>query len=356
MSAIRDPNMFGDGYEHHFEPVSSVDLNRVERFSDLLEAYRHSSFGARQLGEAFSIFEEMARNPDCYVVCTVSGAMTVAKMGLVLSEMIERGYIDCIVSTGALQAHGMIEGAGLEHFKYRPDMDDSELFRRGYNRVYDTLELEKNLDTLEIQVREILDAFPDSETVGSKDICHALGRFLAERFPGRQGILKSAYEHDVPVYIPAFTDSELGLDVAIHNRLRQRAGRPPVAFDPFIDLDHYTDRILAQETLGIFTVGGGVPRNWAQQVAPYLEIMQQRLGADVVQNRRFRYGIRICPEPVHWGGLSGCTYSESTSWGKFMPVEQGGRFAEVHSDATLVWPLLVRALMERIPEKAKKAR
>ena len=353
MSAIRNPKLFGDGYGDDFEPVSSVDLNRVERFSDLLEAYQRSSFGARQLGEAFAIYEQMVRDPDCYVVCTLSGAMTVAKMGLVLSEMVERGYVDCIVSTGALQAHGMIEGAGMEHFKYRPHMDDSELFRRGYNRVYDTLELEKNLDALEVQVREVLDTLADTETFGSKDICRAFGRFLAERFPNQRGILKSAYTHDVPVYIPAFTDSELGLDVAIHNRLRRMEGKTPIAFDPFTDLDDYTDRILARKTLGIFTVGGGVPRNWAQQVAPYLEIMQQRIGQDVVESRRFRYGIRICPEPVHWGGLSGCTYSESTSWGKFVPIEQGGRFAEVYSDATLVWPLLVRALMERVPRKVR---
>ena len=351
MVDVRDPKKYGDGYQDNLEPVSSVDLHRVDRFSDLLEAYRHSSFGARQLGEAFSIFEEMAEDPDCYVVCTVSGAMTVAKMGLVLCEMVERGYVDCIISTGALQAHGMVEGVGMTHFKYRPGMNDSELYRRGYNRIYDTLELEKNLDALEVLVREVLDSMAGGPALGSKDICRALGRFLAERFLDNRGILKTAYEHEVPVYIPAFTDSELGLDVAIRNRARALEGRPPLVFDPFIDLDHYAEQISAQKRLGLFTIGGGVPRNWAQQVGPYLEIIQQRLGSRAAEPRRFHYGIRICPEPVHWGGLSGCTYSESTSWGKFVPTEQGGRFAEVHSDATLVWPLLVRALMERVPRK-----
>ena len=99
--------------------------------------------------------------------------------------------------------------------------------------------------------------------------------------------------------------------------------------------------------LGILTVGGGVPRNWAQQVAPYYDITNARLGTNLPLPR-FRYGVRICPEPVHWGGLSGCTYSEGVSWGKFVPESDGGRFAEVPCDATIALPLLVKALFEEL--------
>jgi deoxyhypusine synthase len=160
-------------------------------------------------------------------------------------------------------------------------------------------------------------------------------------------VLSSAAERDVPVYVPAFTDSELGLDLAIANHLRVRAGRPAFSFDPFLDLDDYSERIRRQKTLGIFTIGGGVPRNWAQQVGPYLEILRSRLGKDEAVCR-FKYGVRICPEPVHWGGLSGCSYSEGVSWGKFVPEAEGGRFAEIFADATIALPLLVRAVMERL--------
>jgi deoxyhypusine synthase len=93
-----------------------------------------------------------------------------------------------------------------------------------------------------------------------------------------------------------------------------------------------------------------VPRNWAQQVGPYIEISNTRLGLNV-QPPRFRYGVRICPEPDYWGGLSGCTYQEGISWGKFVPPEEGGRFAEVLSDATVVWPLLMVGLLERVKAK-----
>ena len=147
--------------------------------------------------------------------------------------------------------------------------------------------------------------------------------------------------------MPAFTDSELGLDVAIYNVKRAVKKGAALPFNPFLDLDDFTDRIRPRETLGIFTIGGGVPRNWAQQVGPYLDIRRKRLQIDEPL-RRYKYAVRICPEPDHWGGLSGCSYSEGVSWGKFVPESEGGRFAEVFADATIAWPLVVRAVIERL--------
>jgi deoxyhypusine synthase len=119
-------------------------------------------------------------------------------------------------------------------------------------------------------------------------------------------------------------------------------------FNPYLDLNSYVFNVLSKKRLGIFTIGGGVPRNWAQQIGPYVEIVNSRLGIDC-EPPRFQYGVRICPEPDYWGGLSGCTYSEGISWGKFVPVSEGGRYAEVLSDATVVWPLLVKGLLEVLP-------
>jgi deoxyhypusine synthase len=272
--------------------------------------------------------------------------MTIAKQGAVLCEMIDRGWVQAIVATGALMTHGLVEGAGMLHFKHRSTLDDEDLFARGYNRVYDTIELEQNLDHTEEVVEAVLGGVEDGTVLSSHLLMQRLGGYLAERVPGR-AILKSAYEKGVPVYVPAFTDSELGLDVAIHNRLRVKAGRPRLAFDPFLDLEDFTLRVVPNERMGIFTIGGGVPRNWAQQVAPFLEILRSRAGSEDPL-RRYRYAVRICPEPEHWGGLSGCSYTEGVSWGKFVPESEGGRFAEVFADATIAWPLVVRAVMERL--------
>ena len=229
------------------------------------------------------------------------------------------------------------------------------MYYAGFDRVYDTLELERNLDDLEVLFAQLLDTWPEGEIASSHRLCQLLGEHLKAQ-PGR-GILKSAVEHEVPVYIPAFTDSELGLDFALHNRHRKQQGAVPVAFDPFLDLEDYTSRVNAADRIGIFTIGGGVPRNWAQQVCPYIDLIQTRRGLPG-RAHRFRYGVRICPEPVHWGGLSGCTYSEGVSWGKFIPPKDGGRFAEVAADATIAWPLLIAGVVERLsleedPERAE---
>jgi len=178
------------------------------------------------------------------------------------------------------------------------------------------------------------------------------------------GILRSAFEQDVPVFIPAFTDSEIGLDFstwAMKTQIEKKkqnasglfaqevfASVPP--FNPFLDLQQYAKFIAQCSKIGIFTIGGGVPRNWSQQVGPYFDITNDRLGTELAPPR-FQYGVRICPEPVHWGGLSGCTYSEGVSWGKFVPVKEGGRYAEVFCDATAVLPLLIKALFEELNQK-----
>ena len=124
----------------------------------------------------------------------------------------------------------------------------------------------------------------------------------------------------------------------------------PFQFNPFLDLEHYTEQIKKAKKIGIFTIGGGVPRNWAQQVGPYLDIIDKRIGHGGGY-KRFHYAVRICPEPVHWGGLSGCTYSEGVSWGKFVPENEGGKFAEVMADATIAWPIILKAVMERMDKK-----
>ena len=219
--------------------------------------------------------------------------------------------------------------------------------------------MEANLNDVERLVRKVLtEVTPEDGTWSSARLCHALGQKLHEQDEGI-GILRSAFEQDVPVFIPAFTDSEMGLDVATWamNDAIEKSGRETLepddvfravpVFNPFLDLQQYARQIGAADQLGILTIGGGVPRNWSQQVAPFFDITNDRVGTKL-KAPRFRYGVRICPEPVHWGGLSGCTYSEGVSWGKFVSPQEGGRYAEVYADATVALPILTAALFEEL--------
>ena len=151
---------------------------------------------------------------------------------------------------------------------------------------------------------------------------------------------------------PAFSDSELGLDTALNNRLRESTGRHKIRFDPFEDLEHFAATLLRQKKLGIFTIGGGVPRNWSQQFGPFIELRHRRLGENVPL-KRYHYGLRICPEPVYWGGLSGSPYSEAISWGSLCLRQKVASLEKVFVDATVGLPILVASLIERL-DKAKK--
>ena len=344
--------------EDRLIPLEPLDLSKVHSIDGMLRAMAKTAFTGRQLGEAVDVLEAMAHDKDCFVVMTLAGAMTVAKQGLIIADLIEKGIVNAIVSTGALMAHGLVEATGRSHFRYNPDVPDTELYEQGYNRVYDTLEPETNLDDVEQVMAEVLGNWDHSEVMCSYKLNHAIGEFLARRSKEQRGILKSAYEKGVPVFVPAFSDSELGLDVALHNRMRESSGRHKIRFDPFEDLEHFASTLLRQTRLGIFTIGGGVPRNWSQQFGPFIELRHRRMGENVPL-KRYHYGLRICPEPVHWGGLSGSPYSEAISWGKFVPPAEGGRFGEVFVDATIGLPLIVAALFERLGKneaagKAKK--
>src|SRR6201988_2023349 len=148
-----------DPIEDRLIPLEPLDLAHVRSLDGLVRAMSKTAFTGRQIGECADVLEAMARDQDCFVVMTLAGAMTVAKQGLIVTELIDRGIVNAIVSTGALMAHGLVEAAGRSHFKYDPKMDDVELYEAGYNRVYDTLEPETNLDYVETIVAKILNGW-----------------------------------------------------------------------------------------------------------------------------------------------------------------------------------------------------
>ena len=298
---------------------------------------------ATQVSRAAKALQAMVSDDECVRFLTVSGAMTVGKMDLVICDMIEMGFVQAVSSTGALMAHGLVSSIGLKHYKYNPAYDDTALARHKLNRVTDTLEPETNLDTVEKVVGEVIKQFDGVRSISPTLLNKAIGKYLAEHYPKDRGILKSAYLHGVPVFVPAFVDSELGNDLYIHNIRRKRRRKQPIVMDLELDSKLLIELVTKNRRFGIFTIGGGVPRNNVQNVAPLIEIINERLGK-IYPERRFTYGVRVCPDRPHFGHLSGCTYSENESWRKAV---KDGIYAEVLADATQVWPFLVKYLMER---------
>ncbi|MEO8362043.1 MAG: deoxyhypusine synthase family protein, partial [Vicinamibacteria bacterium] len=162
-----------DGREDKLVPLKSLDLDEVDSFASLLRGMGQTAFSGRSLGEAFEIMVEMAKDPDCKVVLTLSGAMTIAKMGKVIQKMIDTGLVHAVVSTGALMAHGLSEAIGLTHYRYNPAVSDEELFDKGYNRVYDTLEMEANLNHVEEFSTKAMELLGIEKELSSEIICRA---------------------------------------------------------------------------------------------------------------------------------------------------------------------------------------
>ena len=182
-----------DGRDDGLVPLESLSLDQVQSFADLLRAMSRTAFSGRQLGTAFDVLLEMHRNPQCRVVLTLSGAMTVAKQGRVICDMIDRGLVHAVIATGALIAHGVTESIGLTHYRYDAGKSDEELFEQGYNRIYDTLEMEANLNNVERLVRRVLNQHQPPDGVwSSARFCRAVGEEL-DRLDEGPGILRSAF-------------------------------------------------------------------------------------------------------------------------------------------------------------------
>src|SRR5271169_3497280 len=167
-----------DPVKDKLRPIFPLDLSKIKTIDDLVRAMGDTAYTARQIGDAADVLETMARDRQCFVVMTLAGALTVGKMGLVFCDLVESGIVKAIVSTGALMAHGLVEATGLSHFRYDPKMDDRELFHAGYNRVYDSIEPETNLDHVEEVVDHVFRKWDPEEIVCSWKVHRRIGEYL----------------------------------------------------------------------------------------------------------------------------------------------------------------------------------
>ncbi|MEK7579831.1 MAG: deoxyhypusine synthase family protein [Patescibacteria group bacterium] len=301
---------------------------------------------AGEVKEAAKILELMVKDPDCTVLLTVSGAMTPAQMSLVICDMIDLGMVDAVLTTGAAMAHGLVPSIGLCHYKYDPRMDDVILSKHRLNRITTLIEPETNFDAVEEVVDTVFQTMSGDGPKSSIEVHRRIGEYLSRQHPDERGILKSAFEKGIPVCSPAFQDSEVGNDKLIHNLKRKGVSRERILVDQELDTLELIELIQRKPRMAIFHVGGGTPGNHARNLAPLIEIVIERLGADCPwEIRKIRYGVKIAPDQNWLGSYGGCTWNEAKSWRK---AELNGRFADVHADATLVWPIIVKAVMEKL--------
>ena len=313
--------------------ISPYNIYKIKTVEDLLKSLKNCGFQGRNLGSALDILHKMVSDENILTVLTLSGAMVPAGMGEIICALIERNLIDVIISTGANIIHDLVDVfTDGGHYIGSSNLDDDKLFHRRINRIYDVLIPEDNYQKAEGEILKLI-----KNIFQQKNIEITPSKFLlmlGEKIEKRC-ILSLAAKHNVPVFIPAFSDSELALDLLIYSLKENYEFK----FDILGDVKRFGEIIKDYKDHGTLVVGGGVPRNWAQQIFPYL---------DQTENMKwlgYKYSVRIHTAIEYDGGLSGCTISESKSWGKYS-LESNS--VSVWCDATIALPILITGLFQRL--------
>jgi deoxyhypusine synthase len=302
----------------------------------LLRAMGNMSFQARSLSRAADVFTRMNQTEGVLKILTLAGALIPGGCKRVIMEMISQRLIDVIVSTGANVSHDLVEGLGYHHWQHcNFESSDVDLRNAFVNRVYDTYLDDDDFNRTALAVIPQLGRLAGRRT--SREICEYLGRLTKTPC-----MLSAAAQAGVPIYVPALNDSELA--ITLHRYNDKVAADKHIIWDGLGDNLSFADLIKGVEDTGILICGGGVPRNWAQQVTPLLEYLNWSPGETVRHFEGYRYGIQITTDTPVYGGMSGCTFSESISWGKY---KVDSEHVTVHCDVTIALPLIVAATLAR---------
>jgi deoxyhypusine synthase len=309
----------------YYRPRGSADVRRL-----IDEGFQ--AFNAARLGEACRIFSDkmLAKQHDTTIGLTIAGALTPAGLGGCFIELMERGLVDFIISTGANLYHDLHYALNFTLHRGSPFLDDTVLYEQGVIRIYDVLFPAKVLLDTDAFIREFLIATELDGPVSSADFHFALGDYLRAVRPGCEdySVVASAAKYAVPVYTSSPGDSSIGMNVAFHELMHGGT----LMIDPNKDVNEICAIILAGEKNGCVILGGGSPKNFYLQGQPTLwEVYGIPKGGN-------DYFIQMTTDQVVWGGLSGATPSEAVSWGKVNP---GGLPDTVvtYADSTIVFPL-----------------
>ncbi len=299
---------------------------KKQTVGDLIKQMKLTAFNARRLGEAAEVLEDMIRDKDCFKFLGLSGALIPAGMRLCVVEMIRRGWVDLIVSTGSNITHDIAQCFGEEYLQCDPEkINDLELRRKGLDRIYDLVSSTETMATMEKNIQTILSEVEDGE-YSTFDLVNEIG----SRLKDRNSIVRNAYEKKVKIIVPALIDSILGMQVWMNSQTRN------LKLNELKDLGHVInlnfDLKKQKRNTGAFILGGGVPKNF---------ILQSVLVAD----KPHKYVVQVTTDVPQYGGLSGATLREALSWGK---VDDKAKLCAVYCDATVALPLIVSDLVERL--------
>lgn len=337
-------------------PIQHVDITAFDA-RPLVESYRRMAYSARTLARAADIYSQMLADRDCAVVLTLAGSLVSAGLKKALMALVEHNMVDAIVSTGAnIVDQDFFEGLGFRHYiapgsPEAPPVDDTTLRNLMIDRIYDTYIDEDELRACDDTTQKVFDALPPG-AYSSRELIEAMGRYLEEHHPDGESLVLTCRRKGVPIFCPAFSDCSAGFGIVLHRVAAAEAGREPITFDSGKDFHELTQIKLANPETGLLMLGGGVPKNFAQDIVVAAELLDERAGGQARGNiAMHKYAVQITVADARDGALSGSTLREACSWGKVDVVHEQMVYGEIAS----LFPVLASDAYHRAEWKQRKA-
>jgi len=306
-------------------PVKHVDFTSFDA-TKMVQSMKGMSFTARDLARAADIYVRMLADRKCAVILSIAGSTGAGGCMQLYADLVKYNMVDAVVATGAsIVDMDFFEALGFRHYQGSPHVDDSRLRSLYIDRIYDTYIDEEELQVCDRTVKAIADGLPP-RPYSSREFIQEMGRYLTKHAKKKHSLVRTAYENDVPIFCPAFSDSSAGFGLVLHQH--ENPDRH-LSIDSVKDFRELTALKIEAKTTGLMIVGGGVPKNFVQDTVICAEI----LGVDVPMHK---YAVQITVADVRDGACSSSTLKEATSWGKVdVSFEQ-----MVFAEATSVLPLI----------------
>lgn len=294
----------------------------------IVEAMERMAFSSRDLNRAAQIYDMMLKDKDCTIILTLAGSIFSAGLKKIVYDMVMNNMVDAIVSTGALMVdQDFFEALGFKHYLGSPYSDDNLLRELHIDRIYDTYIDEDELRICDETTQKIFDSM-EPKPYSSREYLREFGKYLDENGGPKvdDSIIYAAYKKNVPIFVPAFSDCSAGFGFVVHQTNNPEKHCSVDSAKDFLEL---TKIKLASKETGIFMIGGGVPKNFTQDIVVAADILQENAPMH-------KYAVQITVADVRDGALSSSTLKEASSWGKVETTYE----QMVYSEATLAFPLI----------------
>lgn len=322
--------------------VKHVDGTKFDA-TPIINAMRDMSFSSRDTARAADIFKRMIEDKECTTALVLAGSTSAGGCMNIYADMIQYNMIDMVVATGAsIVDMDFFEALGFKHYKGTPFIDDSMLRKNYIDRIYDTFIDEEQLQQCDNTIYHIAETL-EPRPYSSREFIYEMGKWCVKNAKKKNSLVQLAYEHNVPIFCPAFSDSSAGFGLVKHQHERIKAGKPYLSIDSVKDFYELTQIKMVAKTSGLFMIGGGVPKNFIQDTVVCAEV----LGVEVPMHQ---YAVQITVADVRDGACSSSTLKEASSWGKVDTVFE----QMVYAEASTVVPLIFSYLYHNANWKKRK--